>query len=265
MLDHSCQVQRHTYAERGLDLYETPAVAVEALLRIEKIPQRIWEPAAGKGAIVRVLRNHGHAVIASDIYDYGGLDFVGDFRAQEKMPDGCDCILTNPPYQIVEPFVARALDLAPLVILLLRLAFMESERRSPILENRGLARVHVFRKRLPMMHRDQWAGRKANSGMAFAWFVWDRAHRGPSTVRRISWDRSEPPAPALGHPGRPRKESGKGANGTFKRGSNSRAYIIAKLMRDGHVGLAEAVQAGRISARAARAQAARMTVTATRG
>ena len=78
MLDHSCQVQRHAHAERGLDLYETPDVAVEALLRVEKIPQRIWEPAAGKGAIVRVLRGHGHAVIASDIYDYGGLDFVGD-------------------------------------------------------------------------------------------------------------------------------------------------------------------------------------------
>jgi hypothetical protein len=25
MLDHSCQVQRHPLAERGLDLYETPA------------------------------------------------------------------------------------------------------------------------------------------------------------------------------------------------------------------------------------------------
>jgi hypothetical protein len=36
MLDHSCQVERHPHAERGLDLYETPNVAVEALLRVEK-------------------------------------------------------------------------------------------------------------------------------------------------------------------------------------------------------------------------------------
>jgi len=49
-LDHSCQVQRHTYAERGNDLYETPTVAVEALLRIEQLPHRIWEPACGRGA-----------------------------------------------------------------------------------------------------------------------------------------------------------------------------------------------------------------------
>jgi hypothetical protein len=188
-LDHSCQVQRHTHAERGLDLYETPSVAVEALLRVEKIPRRVWEPAAGKGAIVRVLRDHHHEVTASDVHDYGGLDFVGDLLAQTKMPGGCEAVLTNPPYQIAEPFVARALELAPLVVMLLRLAFMESERRCRILEERGLARVHVFRKRLPMMHRDEWAGRKANSGMAFAWFVWIRNYVGPTFIDRISWER----------------------------------------------------------------------------
>jgi hypothetical protein len=189
LLDHSCQVQRHTYDERGFDLYETPAVAVEALLRVEQIPDRIWEPAAGRGAIVRVLRDHGHAVIASDIHNYGNLHFVSDFLAQERLPAGCEAIVTNPPFRLAEEFVAHALELAPLVIMLLRLAFLESERRCRILEGRGLARVHVFRKRLPMMHRDQWVGRKANSGMAFAFFVWDRNHKGPTTIDRISWER----------------------------------------------------------------------------
>jgi hypothetical protein len=188
-LDHSCQVQRHTHAERGLDCYTTPAVAVEALLRVEQIPHRIWEPAAGRGAIVNVLRDHGHAVIASDVFDYGGLHFVRDFLGESKAPAGCDCVLTNPPFQIAERFVAHALELSPLVIMLLRLAFLESERRCSILEGRGLARVHVFRKRLPMMHRDQWAGRKANSGMAFCWMIWDRSHTGATVIDRISWER----------------------------------------------------------------------------
>jgi hypothetical protein len=189
-LDFSSQSRRASFAQRGLDLYGTPSVAVEALLRVEQVPHCIWEPAAGRGAIVNVLRNHGHAVIASDVHDYGfPLHFVGDFLTQTKAPAGVECILTNPPFNIVEKFVAHALELSPLVIMLLRLAFLESERRCGILENRGLARVYVFRKRLPMMRRDQWAGRKANSGMAFAWFVWDRAHRGPSTISRISWER----------------------------------------------------------------------------
>ena len=80
MLDHSCQVQRHSHAERGLDLYETPAIAIAALLRVEKIPHCVWECAAGKGAIARVLRAHSHEVICSDIADYGfSLDFQRDF------------------------------------------------------------------------------------------------------------------------------------------------------------------------------------------
>src|SRR5262245_41086402 len=52
-LDHSCQVQRHTFAERGLDLYETPIPATKKLLQVEKIPPRVWEICAGRGAITR--------------------------------------------------------------------------------------------------------------------------------------------------------------------------------------------------------------------
>jgi hypothetical protein len=62
MLDHSCQVQGHTYAERENGCYSTPPVAVEALLRVERLPHKIWEPAASRGAIVRTLRDRGHAV-----------------------------------------------------------------------------------------------------------------------------------------------------------------------------------------------------------
>jgi hypothetical protein len=190
MLNHSCQVQRHGYADRGLDLYETPAPAVHALLQVERVPHRIWEPAAGRGAIVNVLRAAGHEVIASDIADYGDpTHFVSrDFLAETKLPAGVEMILTNPPFRIVEQFTAHALELCPRVILLLRLAFLESERRRGILEGRGLARVHVFRRRLPMMHRDGWQGRKANSGMAFAWFIWDRGYDRPTTIDRISWE-----------------------------------------------------------------------------
>jgi hypothetical protein len=194
MLDHSCQVQRHPLAERGHDLYSTPSVAVEALLRVESLPRRIWEPACGRGAIVNVLRAHGHEVVASDLVNYGvpitppgyyGVDFLKESRA----PEGTEAIVTNPPFRLAERFVAHATEICPLVIMLLRLAFLESERRTGILEGRGLARVHVFRKRLPMMHRDGWEGRKANSGMAFAWFVWSRGYTGPPTINRISWEK----------------------------------------------------------------------------
>jgi hypothetical protein len=190
MLDHSCQVQRHPHAERGHDLYGTPAVATEALLRVETtLPRRIWEPAVGRGAIAEVLTAAGYDVVGTDLVDHGaGYSGGIDFLLERSVPAGCEAIVTNPPFKLANEFVAHALDLCPRVIMLLRLAFYESERRTPILEGRGLARVHCFRKRLPFMHRAGWAGRKANSGMAFAWFVYDRAHVGPPLLNRISWE-----------------------------------------------------------------------------
>jgi hypothetical protein len=41
--------------------------------------------------------------------------------------------------------VSHALDLVPRVVLLMRLAFLESESRGDVLERRGLRAVHVFR------------------------------------------------------------------------------------------------------------------------
>jgi len=191
VLDHAAQSGSHTLAERQRDLYETPPCATEALLRVEQLPHWVWEPASGRGAIVNVLRAHGHAAIASDIVDYGfPLHFVADFLKQTKVPVGVECILTNPPFQIVGKFVAHALNLCPRVIMLARLAFLESERRTNILERRGLARVHVFRNRVPMMHRDGWTDPRASSAMAFAWFVWSGDHTGPTVIDRISWERA---------------------------------------------------------------------------
>jgi hypothetical protein len=193
-LDRVSLLGQHPHADRGLDLYETDRLAVEALLRTERIPHCIWEPAAGHGAIARVLRDHGHAVIASDIENHDGLHFVADFLATTSMPAGTEAILTNPPFKIVETFIAHALELCPLVAMFARLQFMEGgtgrarrhQLRRRILDEIPPARVHVFRDRLPMMHREGWEGRRARSAVAFAWFVWDRTHSGPTIITRIS-------------------------------------------------------------------------------
>ena len=167
-LSHSTQSGAHPHAVRGLDCYSTPACMVEALLRVETLPNGLWEPAAGHGAIVDVLR---------------GVTL--DFLAPPGMPDGAEAIITNPPYQIATAFARHALDLTSRVYLLCRLAFLESQRRSDILEHYGLARVLVFRSRLPMMHRHNWAIPRASSAIPFAWFCWDRNHCGPATIERI--------------------------------------------------------------------------------
>src|SRR5215475_8550680 len=194
MLDHSCQAQRHSHAERGHDLYETPAVAVEALLRVLVLPSgAIWEPACGR-------------VVCSDLIDYGADStaiYGVDFLKTTELPADVGCILTNPPFKLINKFIDHALQLCPNVVMLARLALLESERRSSILDGAGLRRVFVFRKRLPMMHRDGWEGRKASSGLPFAWFVWERGYRGHPITQRISWEDGRDAMPVLlphGHP-----------------------------------------------------------------
>ena len=182
--------QMHAHAERGHDLYETPPEATTALLEAEWLPRRIWEPACGPGSIVRVLRGAGHDVIASDLVDYGceGQTAGADFLKLPQAPAGVECIVTNPPFKLANAFVAHALHLCPRVVMLLRLGFIAGTKRTSILDSGLLARVHVFRNRLPMMHRDGWEGPKATSQTEFAWFAWDRAHIGPPQINRISWE-----------------------------------------------------------------------------
>jgi len=188
MLDHATGTGTHTHEARGReDCYETPDVAVHALLRVERLPKNIWEPACGSGNIAKVLLEAGHDVVASDLFDHGygrpGIDFLGG-----KFIPVSGCIVTNPPYQHAQSFVETALSLCPNVIMLLRMAFYESKRRSHILDAGHLAHIHVFANRLPMMHRKGWDGPKASSAMTFAWFVWDRYHQGPTTIDRIFWE-----------------------------------------------------------------------------
>jgi hypothetical protein len=190
MLNHRAGSGQHSYEARQVDLYETPPCAVEALLKVEKLPKKIWEPACGPGAIVKVLRSRGHEVIGSDLLRYEDPTyFYGRDFLTEKLPQGCEMILSNPPFQLAEAFVRHAIKICPRVIFLLRLAFLESERRTDILENAGLARIYVFRNRLPMAHRAGWTGPKASSAMAFAWFFWCWEYEGFPTVHRISWEK----------------------------------------------------------------------------
>lgn len=170
------------------DFYASPPEAAYALLSVEQsyLPKSLWEPACGDGALVNPLRSAGYTVIATDLVDRGcpvsdaGCDFL-------LFDLGIDVggIVTNPPFKLAQEFAERALDYAPYVALLLRLAFLESEVRRPFFERHPPAAIHVFSQRLPMMHRHGYDGpRHSNSGMAFAWFVWDAARGGR---REISW------------------------------------------------------------------------------
>jgi len=187
VLDHSAQSGQHSYADRGNDHYTTSPGATRALLLAEPVPKRIWEPCAGTGTIVTELRTAGREVIATDIAHYGFPLTTPDvdFLLERQAPARCEAIICNAPYRHAPAFVRHAMALVPFTAMLLRLAFLESASRTDVLEGGQLAHVLVFRKRLPMMHRHNWAGKRASNSIAFAWFVWRRDWIGNPQIKRI--------------------------------------------------------------------------------
>lgn len=78
--------------------------------------------------------------------------------------------------------------------LLLNLNFLcgfDDPERCYAMDEHPPARVHVFSRRLPMMHRDGWEGPHASSSMNTAWFVWEQDRRGnyagPTSLNRVDW------------------------------------------------------------------------------
>lgn len=176
-------------AKKGqLDLHETPRQAVWALLRAEQLPRVVWDPCCGPGRMVEELQSAGRGVWSSDLVNYAwGQDHVGSFFDWVTAPPKVTAIVMNPPYGRASAFVEHALSLVPEVYALLRLNWVAALRTShPQLYDR-LARIHVFSRRLPMMHREGWDGKKAASQFDHAWMVWEARPPQAITLTRIDW------------------------------------------------------------------------------
>lgn len=178
----------HSLADRGNDFYPSPDCAVRSLIACEgnNIPNNIWEPAAGDGAIVNPLLESGRNVLATDLVDYGAGYASGRDYLLEAAPEGIEGIITNPPYKLAQKFIDKAIEEVPYSAWLLRINFLESVSRLDMFRSRPPARVWVSSRRLPTMHRHGWEGPKAPSNMCFAWFIFERDAK-QTTVNWFDW------------------------------------------------------------------------------
>ncbi len=163
----------------GPDFYPTPRWATVALVDSERFVGDIWECACGDGAMSNVLATVCPNVISSDLYDRGfgeiGHDFLNTRRRHHN-------VITNPPFNSAEGFVASALKSAQKKFaLLLRLAFLEgANRANTIFHRTPPSRVWVFSERITFYMK---GAKMAGSGTtAYAWYVWDKDHAGPTEL-----------------------------------------------------------------------------------
>lgn len=163
------------------DFYSTPRSVVEQLLAVEHFDGAIWEPACGDGAISRVLQDCGHEVVSTDLVDRGygqhGIDFLMEYKPLARN------VLTNPPFKLGTEFANHALGLVEgKVAMLLKIGFLEGPTREALHHN--LTRVWVIRRRVTFLKGGKEFSRSNGKGgiHTYAWFVWDRTHRGPVTL-----------------------------------------------------------------------------------
>ena len=132
---------------------------------------RVWEPAAGRGDLVRELAEQGAEIAcASDLVAHegrrGSIHVGVDFLACTSLPDGIEAIITNPPSNQTVKFVQHALELCPhgTVAMLLRHEWI---CRKWVPGRERLA------KWVPVRGRLRWfAERSGNPRHNFAWGIW---------------------------------------------------------------------------------------------
>jgi len=158
------------YERIANDAYWTPAWCTEALLDRVTFPERVWEPACGKGHIANVLIGRGISTIATDLIDHGygvaGKDFLKDVCSTSY-----GSIITNPPYVLAEAFIRKGLELTypsqGRVAMLLRNEYDCAASRRTLFEH------PKFLKKIILTKRPRWSTEdKASPRHNFAWYIW---------------------------------------------------------------------------------------------
>lgn len=175
------------------DFYATPFEATEAILNKVKLHGSILEPACGEGHISKVLKLYypNNVVISTDIVQrkdkfncdvVGGIDFLTyDFGRK------FDNIITNPPFNLAQEFIERALELSnDKVIMFAKIQLLEGNKRKKMFESSPLKYVYVFTKRVnPLRNGEELDenGKPWSSTMCFAWFVFEHNYKGEPIIR----------------------------------------------------------------------------------
>lgn len=175
------------YQRTDHDFYATPAWVTAALLKHVTLRGPVWEPCCGDGAMARVIEADGHAVHATDLSDFGFGQAGLDFFSCEQFPEGCQAMVTNPPYgdggvnqratnvsKSMLRFVQHAIQLTEQtngqLALLVRFQWMAGKRASELITSGPLDTVVALTKRITWFDR----GKETNQGQHHhAWLFWD--------------------------------------------------------------------------------------------
>ncbi|MEX2630009.1 MAG: SAM-dependent DNA methyltransferase [Tistlia sp.] len=167
----------------SLEFFPTPPWPVRALLRYvapEIGGSLVWEPACGRGDMVRALREGGCEVVGTDVHDYGAGFQVADFLwpgSEKALGLAPDWIVTNPPFKPAEAFIRKGLSIARRgVAVFVRLQFLEGQdRQRDLFGPLPPSTIALFSERVNIAYGR--LDRTASQATAYCWIVWERGAR----------------------------------------------------------------------------------------
>jgi hypothetical protein len=157
------------YERRPMDDYSTPIYVARAALSVfGSLGKTVVDPCAGRGNIVRVLRESGRRAVGFDLKR--GFDFLSNDPPLRDYD-----ILTNPPYggggHLARKFIERALVVTEpwhgRVVLLLPVDFDSGFSRRGVFGD-----LPAFARKVVLTRRIKWFDGLSGS-TNHAWFEWD--------------------------------------------------------------------------------------------
>lgn len=163
------------YARRPFDSYETPAWVTQAVIEhLPRISGQVWEPAAGSGKMVDVLKLHFPNVVGTDAQQ--GESFF-DFECA----GAAEMIFSNPPFDQAQKFIEHALKLMEpckgVVVMLLRVDFDSAKTRAHLFDD-----CPAWYKKVVLLKRIMWFKGDSSPSYNHAFYIWDHRNSGSATI-----------------------------------------------------------------------------------
>jgi len=137
------------------------------------------ECCAGDGVVIKAIKDFFRrdfvvdAVEVREEEEPGLIQYADDVYIQDFLTFAPSkeykTIITNPPYSIAQEIVEHCFEIAPdaEIIMLLRLAFLESKKRKEFWQKYPLSELYV------LSERPSFTG-KGTDSTAYAWMVWNK-------------------------------------------------------------------------------------------
>lgn len=169
---------------RRLEHFETPAWAIEAILKRIDLGTTVVDPCAGIGVLAEAARKQGARYITTiDIENWGyPLNHKEDFLERTTVFPAGTVVFMNPSFKTADQFVRKAFELgAERVLSFQRLAWLESKKRRSFWQEFSPLRIYLCGERATCWRHDiptEERERRGDTPTPHAWFYWTKSSLG---------------------------------------------------------------------------------------